>query len=46
MVQHARLMAIITNNCHRRPAVQNAKDLQTMVLFPASLEELSATRSI
>jgi len=28
------LMSIMTNNCHRGQAVQNARDLQTVLLFP------------
>jgi hypothetical protein len=28
------LMSIMTNNCHRGQAVQNARDPQTMLLFP------------
>jgi hypothetical protein len=28
------LMFIMTNNCHQGQAVQNARDLQAMTLFP------------
>jgi uncharacterized protein YecE (DUF72 family) len=34
MAASAPLMFIMTNNCHRGQAVQNARDLQAMVLFP------------
>lgn len=34
MAAKAPLMFIMTNNCHRGQAVRNAKDLQTMLLFP------------
>jgi uncharacterized protein YecE (DUF72 family) len=33
MAASAPLMFVMTNNCHRGQAVQNARDLQTM-LFP------------
>jgi uncharacterized protein YecE (DUF72 family) len=33
MARRARLMFVMTNNCHRGQAVQNAKDLQQMLLF-------------
>lgn len=42
MVHQARLMFVMTNNCHRGQAVKNAKDLRTMLLFPASSEDSSA----
>jgi uncharacterized protein YecE (DUF72 family) len=35
MAASAPLMFIMTNNCHRGQAVQNARDLQAMLLFPA-----------
>jgi uncharacterized protein YecE (DUF72 family) len=34
MEARAPLMFIMTNNCHRGQAVRNAKDLQSMLLFP------------
>jgi len=34
MAASALLMFIMTNNCHRGQAVQNARDLQSMMLFP------------
>lgn len=34
MASHAPLMFIMTNNCHRGQAVQNAKDLRAMTLSP------------
>jgi uncharacterized protein YecE (DUF72 family) len=34
MAASASLMFIMTNNCHRGQAVQNARDLQAMLLFP------------
>lgn len=34
MAASAPLMFIMTNNCHRGQAVQNARDLQAMLLFP------------
>ena len=34
MATQAPLMFIMTNNCHRGQAVQNARDLQAMLLFP------------
>ena len=39
MARHARLMFVMTNNCHRGQAVKNAKDIQTMLLFPISNED-------
>jgi uncharacterized protein YecE (DUF72 family) len=34
MALKAPLMFVMTNNCHRGQAIQNAKDLQSMLLFP------------
>jgi uncharacterized protein YecE (DUF72 family) len=34
MALKAPLMFVMTNNCHRGQAVRNAKDLQSMLLFP------------
>jgi len=35
----------MTNNCHRGQAVKNAKDIQTMLLFPISNDDSSANAS-
>lgn len=45
MVRHTRLMFVMTNNCHRGQAVKNAKDIQTMLLFPISNDDSSANLS-
>jgi uncharacterized protein YecE (DUF72 family) len=38
MAARAPLMFVMTNNCHRGQAVRNAKDLQSMLLFPDQLQ--------